>query len=159
MHGGGSSSGPVAAQRPRAGLLAPSEPKHGATAATPPRLTLPPIVHRRRIYYSLVSIGIVLALGTLGLYAFTGSGWVNSFYFECMLATGQGPPFPLTTTGSKLFAAFMAFVSIGTVLTTLVLNLGPIIARFWRNEIERVEHDFRNIEREVSEEFHRRDPP
>jgi hypothetical protein len=108
---------------------------------------------RRRIAYSFGAIGFVLVVGTLGLYVLTGSGWVDSFYFECMLATGQGPPFSLNTDSAKLFASFMAFVSIGTVITTLVLNLGPVLGRLWREGIEEAEREFRKIEHEISDEF------
>ncbi len=119
------------------------------------------IVRRRhrRIAYSLIAIGIVLVLGTIGFAGLTGTGWVNSFYFECMLATGQGPPFALTTTAGKLFASLMAFISIGTVLTTLVVNLGPVFGRLWREGIEEAEHEIRRLEREMSAELHRREPP
>ncbi len=119
------------------------------------------IVRRRhrRIAYSLIAIGIVLVIGTIGFAELTGSGWINSFYFECMLATGQGPPFPLTTNAGKLFASFMAFISIGTVLTTLVVNLGPVFGRLWREGIEEAEHEIRKLEREMSAELHRRGPP
>ncbi len=97
-------------------------------------------------------MGTVLAIGTVGFYVATGSGWVNSFYFESMLATGQGPPFPLTTDGAELFAAAMAFLSVGTVITTLLLNLGPILGRIWREGFELVERELRRAERAIADE-------
>lgn len=108
---------------------------------------------RRRVAYSLLAIGVVLAIGTAGFYALTGTGWVNSFYFECMLATGQGPPFALVSSGSKLFASFMAFVSVGTVVSTLILNLGPVVGRLWREGIEEGEREFRRVERDLAEDL------
>ena len=131
-------------------------------APSPSAPTVPSQMSRRRhrrIAYSLIAIGIVLVIGTAGFAGLTGSGWVDSFYFECMLATGQGPPFVLTSDAAKLFASFMAFVSIGTVLTTLVVNLGPVLGRLWREGIEEAEHEIRRLEREMSAEFHRRGPP
>lgn len=83
----------------------------------------------------------------------TGSSWVDSFYFESMLATGQGPPFPLNTDGAKLFASFMAFLSVGTVLTTVIINLGPILAQLWREGIQEAERDLRMVEHGVVDEF------
>jgi hypothetical protein len=119
------------------------------------------LAHRRRvrIAFSLLAIAIVLVIGTIGLYGLTGSGWIDSFYFECMLATGQGPPFSLASDAAKLFASLMAFVSIGTVLSTLVVNLAPIFGRFWREGIEEAERDIQRLERDVSGEIHRREPP
>ncbi len=107
---------------------------------------------RKRALYSLFAVGTVLALGTVGFYVVTGSGWVSSFYFESMLATGQGPPFPLTTAGAQLFAAAMAFLSVGTVITTLLLNLGPILGRIWREGFELMERELRRAERAIADE-------
>ena len=107
----------------------------------------------RRVILSVVAVGIVLTLGTVGFYILTGLGWVNSFYFECMLATGQGPPFLLTNDPAKLFASGMAFLSVGTVLTTLVVNFGPIIGQLWREGIERAERELKQAESEVVREL------
>ena len=101
---------------------------------------------RRRAIYSLLAIAFVLLLGTAGFQALTGSGWVNAFYFESMLATGQGPPSPLTTDTAKLFASAMAFLSVGTVVTTLFLNLGPWLLRLWREGIETAEREIERLE-------------
>ena len=69
-----------------------------------------------------------------------------------MLATGQGPPFSLTTDGAKLFASAMAFLSVGTVITTLVLNLGPIFGRLWREGLEAAEREVHRWEEEIDGE-------
>ena len=108
---------------------------------------------RRRVVYSLVAIALVLAIGTVGFYALTGAGWIDAFYFESMLATGQGPPFALSSSGAKLFASLMAFISVGTVLTSLIVNLGPMLGRLWREGIAEAEHEIHKFEREVSEEL------
>ncbi len=100
----------------------------------------------RRAALSLVALGLVLSAGTAGFYAIANVGWVDAFYFECMLATGQGPPFALTSDSAKLFASFMAFVSVGSVLTSLVFTLGPIVARSWREWSERFEREVRKAE-------------
>ena len=104
---------------------------------------------RRRALRSLAALVVVLAIGTIGFAWATGSGWVNAFYFESMLATGQGPPFPLTTAASKLFASAMAFLSVGTVVTALILNLGPMVGRLWREGTELAEREVRVFEREL----------
>jgi hypothetical protein len=101
---------------------------------------------RRRALVSIIVIALVLVIGTLGFEGFTGAGWVNAFYFECMLATGQGPPFSLKTDAAKLFASAMAFVSVGTVFTTLLLNIGPLVGRIWREGIEAAEREIRRWE-------------
>jgi len=104
---------------------------------------------RRRAAFSLIAIGIVLIIGTIGFKAISGSSWVDAFYFESMLATGQGPPTPVVSDGAKLFASGMAFLSVGTVVTTLLLNIGPILGRVWREGLEAVEREVRRAEHEL----------
>jgi hypothetical protein len=103
----------------------------------------------RRLVYALCGIGVVLAAGTIGFQLIAGLSPVNSFYFESMLATGQGPPIVLTTDSSKIFASIMAFVSVGSVVSTLLFAVGPIVRRFWREEAERIEEEARRIERDI----------
>ena len=119
------------------------------------------VAHRRtrRAILSLIAVGIVLVIGTAGFFALTGSGWVNSLYFESMLATGQGPPFALTSNSAKLFAVFMAFLSVGTVVTTLILNVGPILGRLWREGLELAERDLRWVEHRIEGEGPPGPPP
>jgi hypothetical protein len=115
----------------------------------------------RRLVASLSIIGLVLAVGTFGIHFLEGASYLNAFYFECMLATGQGPPFPLTTGGGKLFASAMAFVSVGSVISGVVFIFGPLLGRLWREGTEWAEEEARKLERRV--EGHRgggeRPPP
>ena len=103
----------------------------------------------RRLLWAILGIGVILVIGTVGFHLIAGLSPVDSFYFESMLATGQGPPFVLTTNGSKIFASIMAFVSVGSVVSTLLFAVGPIVRRFWREEVERIEEGARTIEREL----------
>lgn len=107
----------------------------------------------RRAVLSLSAVVVVLILGTVGFSLLAGFDWVDSLYFECMLATGQGPPFLLTNDASKLFASGMAFLSVGTVVTTVVLNFGPIVGQLWREGVERAERDLRKVEEVVVDEL------
>ena len=43
----------------------------------------------------------------------------------------------------------MAFVSVGSVITTLVFTLGPILATVWRESLERVEGEAKKIEEDM----------
>jgi len=103
----------------------------------------------RRLVYALLGIGLVLAVGTVGFELIAGLSLVNSFYFESMLATGQGPPLSLTTDGSKIFASIMAFVSVGSVVSTLLFAVGPVVRQFWREEVQHIEQGAREVEREL----------
>lgn len=104
----------------------------------------------RRAAYAVLLVLVVEIVGTLGFHALEGMGWVNAFYFESMLATGQGPPLTLTTDAGKVFASFMGFVSVGSVLSAIVFTLGPIFVHYWREGIEAAETEARRLEAEAA---------
>lgn len=108
-----------------------------------------PRTRRRRVLYALTAVLTVMVIGTLGFHLVAGEGWVDAFYFESMLATGQGPPFPLPSDVAKVFASVMAFVSVGSVITSLVFTLGPVFAELWREGVERVEAEAHKLEVEL----------
>lgn len=110
----------------------------------------------RRAIYAILGVVVVLIVGTFGFHLIESRNYIDSFYFESMLATGQGPPFPLTTDTGKIFASVMAFVSIGSVVTTFVFTLGPILQRLWREGLERLELDAREVEVEFHDWTRRR---
>jgi hypothetical protein len=141
-------SGAPAEGAPEALAAAPSQHRH---LDRPLRRT-----RARRAIYALVFLSLVLIAGTIGFHLVAGLDWVNSLYFESMLATGQGPPLTLTTDASKLYASAMAFLSVGSVITTVVFTLGPIVARMWREAAERIEHDARRLEEDLVRDWRRR---
>lgn len=103
----------------------------------------------RRAVTAILGIGLVLVVGTEGFHYIVGLDYVDAFYFESMLASGQGPPLALTSDAGKIFASAMAFISVTSVITTLVFTLGPIFAMVWRESIERVETKARQFEKEL----------
>jgi hypothetical protein len=56
----------------------------------------------------------------------------------------------LMTDSDKIFASIMAFVSVGSVITALVVTLIPIISQLWREGWDRVENDARALEKEMT---------
>lgn len=111
----------------------------------PIRSKLPKAAVRRAIY-SLIAVALAEIIGTVGFYLIEGVRWVDAFYFESMLATGQGPPFVLNTDTGKIFASIMGFVSVGSVLSAVIFTVGPLVVRFWREGIEAVEEEARKLE-------------
>ena len=93
-----------------------------------------------------MGIAVVMIVGVVGFREIEGMNLVNAIYFESMLATGQGPPFPLNTDTGKIFASVMAFVSVGSVITTLVFTLAPIFGVIWREALDMGEAEARKIE-------------
>jgi hypothetical protein len=54
------------------------------------------------------------------------------------------------TNAGKVFASVMAFVSVGSVISALLITLAPILSQLWREGIERAERDARRVERELA---------
>ena len=105
----------------------------------------------RRAAYALALVLAVEVVGTVGFHLIEGMGWVNSFYFESMLATGQGPPLALVTDTGKVFASLMGFISVGSVLSAVVFTLGPLFVRYWREGLEAAEAEARKLEHEAAQ--------
>jgi hypothetical protein len=105
---------------------------------------------KRRVFYAFSGIIVVMVVGIVGFHQIEGMDWVNAVYFESMLATGQGPPLSLNTDAGKLFASVMAFVSVGSVITALVVTLIPLISQLWREGLERAERDVKALERDLA---------
>jgi hypothetical protein len=110
---------------------------------------------RRRAFLALSLVAAAETLGTVGFHLLEKVSWINAFYFESMLATGQGPPFALATSAGKLFASFMGYVSVGSTLSAVVFVLGPILARAWRGFVEGVEQEATVLEHRVEAEVRR----
>lgn len=102
----------------------------------------------RRLAYGLLGIGAVLVLGSIGFHLVAGLSPVDSVYFESMLATGQGPPLSLSTDSAKLFASLMAFISVGSVVSTLLFAVGPVVRQVWHDSLLYVEQEARVLEHE-----------
>ncbi len=103
----------------------------------------------RRVVYGLLLIATVMIVGVFGFIRLEGMGLVNAIYFESMLATGQGPPLQLNTDAGKLFASLMAFVSVGSVITTFFFTPAPIFGQVWRETLEKGEDEIRRVEEDL----------
>ena len=112
---------------------------------------------RRRVFYAVSAILAVMVVGTVGLHWIEGMNWVNAVYFESMIATGQGPPISLETDAGKVFASVMAFVSVGSVITALILTLAPMVAQLWREGLEKAEREMIELKRDAENLEKRKD--
>lgn len=68
-----------------------------------------------------------MIIGTVGVKLLAGWNWIDSFYFMSMVATAQGPPNAPPNFWSKIFVSVMAFVSIGTLITSIGVIFGPFL--------------------------------
>jgi hypothetical protein len=109
----------------------------------------------RRAVYAIAAVLAAEVVGTIGFRVIEGVAWINAFYFESMLATGQGPPFTLNTDAGKIFASIMGFVSVGSVLSAVIFVVGPIAIRLWHEGMQAAEAEARRIEQAVARGAHR----
>ena len=96
----------------------------------------------RRAFYAILVLAVVMAVGILGLMLLEGWGLVDSFYFIALIATAEGPAATPATAAGKIFAAVMAFFSIGATISAITFTFGPLfgnaIKKGWTH-IEREE--------------------
>jgi len=104
----------------------------------------------RRAVYAVLAVATAEIVGTVGFHFIESANWVDAFYFESMLATGQGPPFTLYTDAGKIFASIMGFVSVGSVLSAVIFVVGPIALRLWHESIQLVEREARTLGQAVA---------
>ncbi len=101
----------------------------------------------RRSAWAILGIVVVMTVGTVGVKALDNRfDWVYSFFFMSMVATGQGPPTNVSGSAAEIFVSIMAFISVGTLITSIGVIFGPFFGyllhkgvRFSEKEIEKLE--------------------
>jgi len=91
--------------------------------------------------YSLLFVAAVVAVGTIGMHLIEGMSYLDAFYFMSMIATAQGPMVIPATAAGKLFAALMAFISVGSVVASLGFVFGPFFGQLWHMGVKRLEEE------------------
>jgi len=86
-------------------------------------------------------LAVVMAVGTVGMMLLEGWGVVASFYFMALIATAEGPAATPATDAGKIFAAIMAFVSIGAAISAITFTFGPLFGSALRQGILHVEKE------------------
>ncbi len=77
---------------------------------------------KKRAFFSIAILGLVMAIGTIGMMVLEGWDLVSSFYFMSLLATAEGPAQSPISVGGKIFASFMAFFSIGAAISAITFK-------------------------------------
>src|SRR3989441_9558189 len=96
---------------------------------------------KKRAFFSIVILGLVMAIGTIGVMVLEGWDLVTSFYFMSLLATAEGPAQSPMTVGGKIFASFMAFLSIGAAISAITFAFGPLFGSVVREGFAYVERE------------------
>ena len=94
-----------------------------------------------RAFYAVVILVIVMAIGTLGLMLIEGWTLVPSFYFMALLATAEGPAATPATDAGKIFAAIMAFFSIGAAISAITFTFGPLFGSVLKEGVRYLEKE------------------
>ena len=102
-----------------------------------------------RGFYSLILVGTIMFLGTLGIHIIEGFSYIDSFYFTSMIATGQGPAPNVSpvTTGGKIFTCFLAFISVGSMVASFGFLFGPFFGQLWRVGIVKLEDEIEHLQK------------
>ncbi len=101
----------------------------------------------KRGLWAVLIVGAVTFVGTAGIYFIERWRFIDSFYFMSMIVTAQGPTGEPETDLGKIFTAFMAFVSTGTVVVSLGYISGPFIGGLWKAVHDKVEDEVRNLKK------------
>jgi voltage-gated potassium channel len=95
---------------------------------------------RKKALYAILVLAVVMAIGTGGLMIIEGWGLVASFYFMALLATAEGPAATPATDAGKIFAAIMAFFSIGAAISAITFSFGPLFGTALKEGLRYVEN-------------------
>ncbi len=96
---------------------------------------------KRKTLYSIAILTVVLAIGTEVMHVLEGWSYVDSFYFISLLATTQGPTTIPRTALGKIFAAVIAFVSVGAVISAVVFVFGPLMGTVLKMGMDYIEKE------------------
>jgi len=97
--------------------------------------------HWRRGFYALLLVAVIVTIGTFGMHWLEGLSYLDAFYFISMIATAQGAATVPVTVAGKLFAAFMAYISVGSVVAALGFFFGPFFGQLWHFGVKWLEEE------------------
>jgi H+/gluconate symporter-like permease len=93
-----------------------------------------------------------MTIGTVGVKILDGYGWIYSFYFMSMVATGQGPPNGVNGSYAQIFVSIMAFISVGTLITSIGVIFGPFFGYLFHKGVRFSEERIKRLEEERKKE-------
>jgi len=104
---------------------------------------------KKRAFFSIAVLGVVMAIGTIGMMVLEGWDLVTCFYFMSLLATAEGPAQSPITVGGKIFASFMAFFSIGAAISAITFTFGPLFGFILKEGFVYVEKEEDKLKRRI----------
>jgi hypothetical protein len=104
---------------------------------------------KRRAFFSIVVLAVVMAIGTIGMMDLEEWKLVDSFYFMSLLATAEGPAQAPVTVGGKVFASVMAFFSIGAAISAITFTFGPLFGSILKGGFAYVEKGENKLKKDL----------
>jgi hypothetical protein len=114
---------------------------------------------KKRAFFSIVILAIVMAIGTIGMMVLEGWDPVTSFYFMSLLATAEGPAQSPMTVAGKIFASFMAFFSIGAAISAITFTFGPLFGSILKEGFTYVEKEEDKLKARLEHKDQAHSPP
>src|SRR5713226_2987633 len=114
---------------------------------------------KKRAFFSIAILGLVIAIGTIGMMVLEGWDLVSSFYFMSLLATAEGPAQSPMTVGGKVFASFMAFLSIGAAISAITFTFGPLFGSILKEGFAYVEKEEDKLKTRLEHKDHPHSSP
>ena len=105
----------------------------------------------KRGAWSLLLVGSIMAVGTIGMHRLEGLSYLDAFYFMSMIATAQGPAAMPRTAAGKIFASLISFISVGCVVASLGFLFGPFFGQLWRVGVDKLEDELHQLHRNKPE--------
>lgn len=99
----------------------------------------------------ILVLAVVLTIGIVGLMLIEGWGLVDSFYFMALIATAEGPAATPATSVGKIFAAIMAFFSIGAAITAITFTFGPLFGTILRIGVRYAEKEEQRLKNRLGQ--------
>jgi hypothetical protein len=103
----------------------------------------------RRAFYAVLVLAVVMAVGTVGMMILEGWGLIDSFYFMALIATAEGPAAAPATAAGKVFAAVMAFLSIGAAISAITFTFGPLFGSALKQGLAHVEKEEEKLKERI----------
>ena len=109
---------------------------------------------RKRAFFSISILAIVMAIGTIGMVMLENWDPVTSFYFMALLATAEGPAQAPVTFAGKIFASIMAFFSIGAAISAITFTFGPLFGSILKEGFSYVEKEEEKLKKRLEKLEH-----
>jgi len=102
--------------------------------------------------YAVLVLAIVMTVGTVGMMLLEAWGLIDSFYFMALIATAEGPAATPATAAGKIFAAVMAFLSIGATISAITFTFGPLFGSVLKEGVRYVEREEEKLKEKLDHE-------